>query len=599
MDNNHGQNRMPQHWGNVFQASGSAAVPFPWFMHGGQHPRFPICSQFTRGGGASLQTPQTQLFTLFQQRGFCPPSVGYHQQKECQLPRQWELTELGACYQANGDVLAAQGNSRHPVTFTVMSYNILAQDLINLNPDLYTFSSPESLNWEQRRCRLVAEIVYHNADILCLQEVQENHFYNDIKPKLETFGYTGCYQKRTGDKSDGCATMWKKDKFHVLRWTPVIYCRGGLLDRDNIALVVELQPLRCAQGAKETKHNPEDKVLIANTHLLFNPRRGDIKLAQLMILLAEIDKHAYLGPSLERQPPSSTTPTWDNMGAERYCPVIMAGDFNMEPHSDLYKFLITSALKYEGLITKEMSGQQESWRGGSNFLQRHFLSPMYGVTDLCQYHSVAVERLRQSYQSYNNASLSQSTDTAMGQSYKGQNDKQAAVGQGLQRENKNSAEKDCEKSPRSDCCAEGTVTDSDTVSVENCHCDHADRTEKRHSRKKDLPPLMPNSSGCLSHRLNLFSAYRHKVQRLGDVNEVTTHHSRAECTVDYIFYSVDYKDVCVKEEEVEVRVVEEGHLKLLGRYGLMSGEELDALGGIPNALVPSDHLCLITKFLLL
>ena len=57
-------------------------------------------------------------------------------------------------------------------------------------------------------------------------------------------GYTGSYVKRSGDKSDGCATMWKKDKFNLIQSTPVNYCRGGLLDRDNIAIVVELQPVR-------------------------------------------------------------------------------------------------------------------------------------------------------------------------------------------------------------------------------------------------------------------------------------------------------------------------------------------------------------------
>lgn len=55
--------------------------------------------------------------------------------------------------------------------------------------------------------------------------------------------------KRSGEKGDGCATLWKKDKFQLLRCTPVNYCRGGLLDRDNIAIVVELQPLRVKHKA--------------------------------------------------------------------------------------------------------------------------------------------------------------------------------------------------------------------------------------------------------------------------------------------------------------------------------------------------------------
>ena len=69
-------------------------------------------------------------------------------------------------------------------------------------------------------------------------------------------GYSGSYHKKSGDKRDGCATLWKKDRFHLLRATPVDYCRGGLLDRDNIALIVELQPIRddCEQAVCSSLH---------------------------------------------------------------------------------------------------------------------------------------------------------------------------------------------------------------------------------------------------------------------------------------------------------------------------------------------------------
>ena len=73
------------------------------------------------------------------------------------------------------------------------------------------------------------------------------------------------------------------------------------------------------------------QLVTANTHLLF---RGDIKLAQLMILMAEIDRHAYLGPSHEIR--SRLHPySWDTVGTGRYCPIIVTGDFNMEPHCSI------------------------------------------------------------------------------------------------------------------------------------------------------------------------------------------------------------------------------------------------------------------------
>lgn len=102
------------------------------------------------------------------------------------------------------------------------------------------------------------------------------------------------------------------------------------------------------------------------------------------------------------------------------------------------------------------------------------------------------------------------------------------------------------------------------------------------------------------HSLNLVSAYRHTIERLGHrEEEVTTHHDKAQCTVDYIFYTVASKEVDSHHgRQMKLRQVKEGCLKLLGRYGLMSAQELGRLGGIPNTTLASDHSCLIAKFLL-
>ena len=49
------------------------------------------------------------------------------------------------------------------------------------------------------------------------------------------------------------------------------------LDRDNIGLI----------GKFVTRHGPKNTPFcVATTHLLFNPRRDDVKLAQMAILLA-------------------------------------------------------------------------------------------------------------------------------------------------------------------------------------------------------------------------------------------------------------------------------------------------------------------------
>lgn len=103
-------------------------------------------------------------------------------------------------------------------------------------------------------------------------------------------------------------------------------------------------------------------------------------------------------------------------------------------------------------------------------------------------------------------------------------------------------------------------------------------------------------SGCVSHGLNLVSVYQHV--KHGRVPEVTTHHQRASCTVDYIFYTVKHKQTVERDYRVINTGVVEGPLKLLATYGLMSHKELAAVSGLPNEVQSSDHLPLIAKFLL-
>ncbi|XP_016533355.1 protein angel homolog 2 isoform X3 [Poecilia formosa] len=257
--------------------------------------------------------------------------------------------------------------------FSVMSYNILSQDLLQDNAYLYRHCDPAVLSWPYRLPNLLAEIQQHDADILCLQEVQEDHYENEIKPALQALGYQCEYKKRTGKKPDGCAITFKSSRFSLVSSTPVEFHRRGdaLLNRDNVGMVVVLQP---NTGAAQS--NASYSICVANTHLLYNPRRGDIKLAQLAILLAEIGR-------LSRLPDGSTNP------------VILCGDFNSVPWSPLYHFLTTGSLKYKGLQINMVSGQEAGSRG-HRFLTPPIWSPRLGINQSCQYESKATEEPRPS-----------------------------------------------------------------------------------------------------------------------------------------------------------------------------------------------------------
>lgn len=139
------------------------------------------------------------------------------------------------------------------------------------------------------------------------------------------------YKRRTGSKTDGCATCYRRSCFSELSVTLLEFFRpeAELLDRHNVGIVLLLQPV-VAHGSCVKLTGPP--LCVANTHLLFNPRRGDVKLAQLAIMLAEINK---------------VVESCKSNG--ELCNLILCGDFNSVPRMPLYQLITTGELYYQGL----------------------------------------------------------------------------------------------------------------------------------------------------------------------------------------------------------------------------------------------------------
>ncbi|XP_076404317.1 protein angel homolog 2 isoform X2 [Peromyscus maniculatus bairdii] len=265
------------------------------------------------------------------------------------------------------DVDSTCEDNEEKFDFSVMSYNILSQDLLEDNSHLYRHCRRPVLHWSFRFPNILKEIKHFDADVLCLQEVQEDHYGAEIRPSLESLGYHCEYKMKTGRKPDGCAICFKHSKFSLLSVNPVEFCRRDipLLDRDNIGLVLLLQP-KIPRAASPS-------LCVANTHLLYNPRRGDIKLTQLAMLLAEISSVAH------RKDGS-------------FCPIIMCGDFNSVPGSPLYSFIKEGKLNYEGLAIGKVSGQEQSSRG-QRILSIPIWPPNLGISQNCVYEAQQVPRV--------------------------------------------------------------------------------------------------------------------------------------------------------------------------------------------------------------
>ncbi|NXE76858.1 ANGE1 protein, partial [Cochlearius cochlearius] len=471
---------------------------------------------------------------------FCPlpTEVPYHEI----LWRDWEDLSVQPC------VLEQVSKNTPLFEFRVMSYNILAQDLVEQGLDLYQHCHPDILNWNYRLPNLLQEIQHWDPDVLCLQEVQENHYWEQLEPMFKEMGFACFYKRRTGTKTDGCAVCYKHSRFQLISLSPIEYFRPGLdvLNRDNVGLVLLLQPL-LPEGLDLKAISP---LCVANTHVLFNPRRGDIKLAQMALLLAEIDKIA------------KTT-------EGSYYPVILCGDLNSVPDSPLYKFIRNGELSYHGMPAWKVSGQEDF---SQQLYARKLLAPLWpsslGVTDSCQYVTLCQPK-KLGRRKYSRDFLLQFhfCDVA------------------------------CERPPQL-VLLEG-VTDAKPVASAREHPTSAVTAvlNTLHHSFSFLGKwwlFMCRSSGVIQHGLNLTSVYSHFLPQRGRP-EVTTMPMGLGATVDYIFYSAEPVENGSRGGECR-RLYQDGALKLLGRLSLLSEDVLLLANGLPNPFCSSDHLCLLASF---
>lgn len=467
--------------------------------------------------------------------------------KQVRKSRFWVPTELGQIHNSGGG--GGRGRAGDLV-FTVLSYNVLAQCLLEDNPYLYQHCHEEVLHWPLRRGNLLAELREADADILCLQELQEDHYETDFKPELEKMGYGCLYKRRTGNKHDGCGIFFRKSVFELDRSQAVEYSRSGVtvLDRDNVALIALLRPV----GGDFAS---DFRLCVSTTHLLFNPRRGDIKLAQLCLLLAEVDRLAARGQAAD--------------GSPLYWPIVLCGDMNSEPHSPLYAFLARGTLCYEGMLSGDVSGQSDGANRGRAIPLDDCLHQLH-ISGSSRYLPAEEEDQKPA------------EEDGTAQDVSSSNDDPVTAG-----------------TPTKKLSTESPA--ADTSSTENTQAKESRKSSPTRDPGDAASPAKKATTeeakhGVVSHNLNLVSAYRHDVT--GVHAEVTTHHQRASCTVDYIFYSVKGKETVVRNGRVVHSRVVEGPLRLLATYRLMSPKQLMAVGGLPNEVQSSDHLPLVAKYLL-
>ncbi|XP_017983283.1 PREDICTED: carbon catabolite repressor protein 4 homolog 6 isoform X2 [Theobroma cacao] len=221
----------------------------------------------------------------------------------------------------------------HSERFIVLSYNILADYLASTHRNLYFHIPLHMMNWEWRKRNLMFELGLWSADIMCFQEVDKFH---DLEEQMKYRGYSGIWKMRTGNAMDGCAIFWRTSRFKLLHEEYIEFNKHGL--RDNVAqiCVLELLSQHTPENTSAPLKSSANKVVVCNIHVLYNPRRGEIKLGQVRRLL---------------EGAHSVSKSWDD------APVVLCGDFNCTPKSPLYNFISEQKLDLSGVDRDKVSGQ--------------------------------------------------------------------------------------------------------------------------------------------------------------------------------------------------------------------------------------------------
>lgn len=248
-----------------------------------------------------------------------------------------------------------RANSR--ATFNVMSYNILTDKLATRQ--LYGYCPSWALTWEYRKQAILKEILDSQADIIALQEVEMDQFYNFFIRELQQQGYDGIFTPKSRAKTmgeherkfvDGCALFFHKQKFALVEHTVIEFNKLAMANaegsddmvnrvqlRDNVGQAALLEVKETIRGgggsASQLQH-----ILVANVHIHWDPEFSDVKLIQTVMLMSELDNFAQ-GVKIDRG-----LPYCNSIHGAPGIPFLLCGDFNSLPDSGVLQFLLDSKI---------------------------------------------------------------------------------------------------------------------------------------------------------------------------------------------------------------------------------------------------------------
>ena len=188
-------------------------------------------------------------------------------------------------------------------TLSVVSYNILCDKYATSAQ--YGYTPSRALAWEYRSNLILREIQDHDADFVCLQEVDMESYNELFRKQLVHNDYQGVFWPKSRAKTmaekearlvDGCATFYKKSNYILLQKEFIDFAHlainrpdmkgehdvfNRVMPKDNIAVLTFFE-----------NRFTGSRFIVVNAHIHWDPYFEDVKLVQVAILMEQVDKFA-------------------------------------------------------------------------------------------------------------------------------------------------------------------------------------------------------------------------------------------------------------------------------------------------------------------
>jgi CCR4-NOT transcription complex subunit 6 len=265
-------------------------------------------------------------------------------------------------------VILAEPNTsvNNPCLFTTMCYNVLCDKYATRQ--YYGYCPAWALTWEYRKKLILDDIKNFNADIIALQELETEQFYQFFLPELKQFDYDGIFSPKSRAKTmaeqdkkhvDGCAIFFKTSRFQLVKDYLIEFNQiamataegsedmlNRVMTKDNIGLAALLEI------KQDDDSNNKQMVLICTAHIHWDPDYCDVKLIQTLMLTNEIKM--IIEQAQREFRPHQLTSQNQPVDCSSTIPVVICADLNSLPESGVIEYLRTGKILANHVDFKEL-----------------------------------------------------------------------------------------------------------------------------------------------------------------------------------------------------------------------------------------------------